>query len=103
MKMADGSFGAAYNVQFATATDTQLIVGVDVCNIGSDLGQLSPILDQVEQRSGQRPAQWLVDGGFARHDDIEDADGRGTPVYAPVPKPRDPTQSPTNDSAIGVF
>ena len=57
MKMADGGFRPAYNVQFATATDTQLIVGVDVSNTGSDLGQLPPMLDQVEQRYGQRPAE----------------------------------------------
>jgi transposase len=94
MKMADGGFRPAYNVQFVTATDTQLIVGVDVSNTGSDLGQLPPMLDQVEQRYGQRPTEWLVDGGYARHDDIEQADGRGTTVYAPVPKPKDPSRAP---------
>jgi transposase len=94
MKMADGGYRPAYNVQFTTATDSQIIVGVDVNNIGSDLGQLSPMLDQVEQRYGERPAQWLVDGGYARHDDIEDAEGRGTLVYAPVPKPKDPSRDP---------
>jgi IS5 family transposase len=50
------------------------------------------MLDQVEQRYGQRPAEWLVDGGYARHNDIEEADARGTTVYAPVPKPKDPTR-----------
>jgi predicted acylesterase/phospholipase RssA len=94
MKMADGGYRPAYNIQFTTATDSQIIVGVDVNNIGSDLGQLSPMLDQVEQRYGERPAQWLVDGGYARHDDIEDAEGRGTTVYAPVPKPKDPSRDP---------
>jgi len=104
MKMADGGFRPAYNVQFSIATDTQLIVGVDVCNIGSDLGQLSPMLAQVEQRYAQRPAQWLVDGGYARHDGIEDADTHGTTVYAPVPKAKGPSRNPyeplANDSTI---
>jgi transposase len=94
MKMADGGFRPAYNVQFATATDIQLIVGVDVSNTGSDLGQLPPMLDQVAKRYGQRPAEWLVDGGYARHDDIEQADGRGTTVYTPVPKPKDSRRDP---------
>jgi transposase len=53
MKMADGGYRPAYNVQFSTATDSQIIVGVDVINIGSDQGQLSPMLDQVEQRYGE--------------------------------------------------
>lgn len=94
MKMADGGYRPAYNVQFSTTTDSQIIVGVDVINIGSDQGQLSPMLEQVEQRYDERPAQCLVDGGFARHDEIEDADGRGTTVYAPVPKPKDPSRDP---------
>ena len=94
MKMADGGFRPAYNVQFTTATDSQIIVGVDVINIGSDQGQLSPMLDQIERRYGERPAQCLVDGGYARHDDIEDAQGRGTTVYAPVAKPKDSSRAP---------
>ena len=105
MKMADGGFRPAYNVQFVTATGSQLIVGVDVCNLGSDLGQLSPMLDQVEQRYGQRPAEWLADGGYARHNDIEDAEARGTTVYAPVPKPKDPTRdrhAPRGDDSTAI-
>ena len=105
MKMADGGFRPAYNVQFATATGSQLIVGVDVCNLGSDLGQLSPMLDQVEQRYGQRPAEWLVDGGYARHNDIEEAEARGTTVYVPVPKPKDPTRdrhAPRGDDSTAI-
>ncbi len=94
MKMADGGFRPAYNVQFSIATDTQLIVGVDVCNIGSDLGQLSPMLAQVEQHYARRPAQWLVDGGYARHDAIEDADTHGTTVYTPVPKAKEAGRNP---------
>ena len=94
MKMADGGYRPAYNVQFSTTTDSQIIVGVDVINIGSDQGQLSPMLIQVEQRYDERPAQCLVDGGYTRHDDIEDADGRGTTVYAPVAKPKDSSRDP---------
>lgn len=104
MKMADGGYRPAYNVQFSTATDSQIIVGVDVSNIGSDQGQLSPMLDQVERRYGERPAQCLVDGGYASHDDIEDAHRLGTWVYAPVPKPKDPSRDPhvalLNDSEV---
>ena len=50
MKMADGGFRPAYNVQFATDTDSQVIVGVEVDNVGSDMRQLPPLLDQLQQR-----------------------------------------------------
>ena len=94
MKMADGGFRPAYNVQLSTTTDSQIIVGVEVNNCGSDLGQLSPTLDQVEKRYEQCPAQWLADGGVARDADIEDAHRGGTTVYAPVRNPRDSSRDP---------
>ena len=65
MKMADGGFRPAYNIEYATACDGQVIVGVDVVTVGSDQGQMPPMLDQIEDRFGQRPKEVLVDGGFA--------------------------------------
>lgn len=89
MKMADGGFRPAYNVQFSTDTDTQVIVGVDTSNLGSDMGQLHPMLDQLQGRYDRLPEEVLVDGGYASKDSIEHADGRGVTVYAPPPTPRD--------------
>ena len=40
MKMADGGFRPAYNVQFATDTKSTAIAGVSVDNIGSDMGKM---------------------------------------------------------------
>ena len=37
MKMGDGGFRPAFNVQFATTCDEQVIVGMDVINIGSGM------------------------------------------------------------------
>ena len=92
MKMADGGFRPAYNFQFATATDSQIIVGVEVTTSGSDQGQLAPMVEQIHARFGQRPKEALVDGGFASHADIEavSAPDKGCVVYAPVPEPKDP-------------
>lgn len=92
MKMADGGFRPAYNFQFATDTATQLIVGVAVETTGSDAGQMVPMVAQVEERTGKVPPEWLVDGGFAQHDQIDavSAPAVGCTVYAPVPKPKDP-------------
>lgn len=94
MKMADGGFRPAYNVQLASTPQTQIIVGVEVNNCGSDGGQLSPMLEQVQQRYQQRPAEWLADGGFATDADIEDAYRGGTTVYAPVRHPRNSSRDP---------
>lgn len=87
MKMGDGGFRPAYNVQFATTCEEQVIVGMDVVNAGSDMAQLGPMVEQVERRLGRSPDAWLVDGGFPAHEQI-DAVADKTEVYAPVPEPR---------------
>jgi transposase len=89
MKMGDGGFHPAFNVQFATTTDqARVIVGVEVTNRGSDAGQSTPMLQQIEQRTGVRPDEMLVDGGYAQHEAIDHAAEQQVTVYAPVPKPR---------------
>jgi Transposase DDE domain len=94
MKMADGGFRPAYNVQYSAATQAQIIVGVDVTTSGSDLGQMAPMVEQIHERFGQYPEDVLTDGGFAKHADIDtvSAPEKGCTVYAPVPKPKDPTK-----------
>ena len=94
MKMGDGGFRPALNVQFATDTETQLIVGVDVVGTGSDQGQLAPMASQLEDRYGEKPAEMLVDGGYTKKEDIEALGQEGTTVYAPVPKPKDEARDP---------
>jgi transposase len=105
MKMGDGGFRPAYNVPFATECEGQVIVGMDVVTAGSDMAQLTPMVDQVEQRAGKVPAEWLVDGGFPAHEQIDAVAGKTT-LYAPVPKnkppksksqPKDPPEGPAGE------
>jgi hypothetical protein len=50
-----------------------------------------PMVEQVVERTGSTPGQWLVDGGFPAHEQIdavhEQTQGM-TEVLAPVPEPR---------------
>ena len=87
MKMGDGGFRPAFNVQFATTCADQVIVGMEVVNAGSDMAQLAPMVEQVQQRLGKSPEQWLVDGGYPAHEQI-DAVSDKTEVCAPVPEPK---------------
>jgi transposase len=84
MKMADGGFRPAYNVQFATTTAGGAVVGVEVSNEQTDGGQLEPMLGQIQGRFGERPSEVLVDGGFVTLEGIDAAERAGTKVYAPV-------------------
>ena len=88
MKMGDGGFRPAYNVQFATDAEHRLVVGVDVSNAGTDMDQMVGMFDQVVRRTGEKPAEWLVDGGYTKLKAIDEVASHGTLVYAPVPAPR---------------
>lgn len=84
MKMPDGGFRPAYNVQLTTAVGSGVIVGVDVVNQGTDAGLMDPMVAQIEERTGQTPQAHLTDGGFSTLEDIEKVSRRGTTVYTPV-------------------
>ena len=59
--------------------------------VGSDAGQMAPMVEQIESRYDQTPHEVLVDGGFAQHEQIDavSAPEVGCTVYAPVPAPKD--------------
>lgn len=84
MKMADGGFRPAYNVQFATDGDTRMIVEVEVTNLGSDRGQMPPVHQEVSRKYGKPPNSYLVDCGFATKDDITTIEQRGSQTFAPI-------------------
>jgi len=96
MKMADGGFRPAVNAQLATDTASQVIVGLDVGDVGSDHGQLGPMVRQLERRHGRAPGAMLVDGGFVNLSDIEALSTAhcGTIVYAPPTRPRGTGRDP---------
>ena len=88
MKMPDGGFRPAYNVQLAQDPKSRAIVGVDVTNAGVDVGQAEPMRKQVQERTGRQVGEHVMDGGFVKHDEIDRAAAEGVRVYAPPKPPR---------------
>jgi len=88
MRMGDGGYRPAYNVQLATEVASRVIVGVPVTNAGTDGGQAEPMLTEIEQRTGQRPAEYLVDGGYTTEASVEEVSRQGITLYAPAPHPK---------------
>ena len=87
MKMANGGYSPGVNVQLATDTQSRAILGVEVSNEGSDSAGVSePMRQQVEQRTGGKVEQHLVDGGYLRTEDIVQAHQQGVELFVP-PKP----------------
>ena len=90
MKMADGGFRPAYNVQLAVAGShmggPRTIVALNVTNIGSDMRSVEPMLDQSQRRLGAFPKQLLADANHADHDSIRAAHARGVEAIIAIPK-----------------
>jgi hypothetical protein len=107
MKMADGGYRPAYNVEFATDHESDVIVGVAVTQQSSEHHDLVPMLDQIEARIGAYPETMLIDGGFVAHETIDEATTRGVRVVAPVPRRRGSAEpvpvQPSDSLAVAVW
>lgn len=88
MKMGDGGFRPAFNVQLATETEHQVIVGVSVTNRGTEGDEAPPMLEQVTARVEQQPKEYLIDGGQATLGTVDKLSEAGVTVYAPTQAPR---------------
>ena len=85
MKMANGGFNPAFNVQLSADTDSQIIVGVSVSQAGADYALMVPAVQQIQAQSGCAPKEMLFDGGFAKPESVEalSQEPYGCVVYAP--------------------
>ena len=88
MKMANGGFNPAVNVQFAVDTESRAVVGVDVVSEGNDHHLSEPMRRQVEQRTGQKVEEQLIDGGYLVKEEIEAAAAEGVTLFVPPKPPR---------------
>jgi transposase len=103
MKMADGSFRPAYNVQFKTAAEGAHIVGVSVTDCGSDHGLLEPALDEIKQRYGVRPKRMLADGGYTSKDAIEKLHALDIELFSPLPRSKGDPAAPKRGDKAGAI
>ena len=103
MKMPDGGFRPAYNMQIVSEPKSQLIVAVDVDTSGSDRGLARPAIEALRD-NGQTPSDYLVDGGFTKNSDIEWAHASGTRLWCPPGQTKHGTDpyAPKPDDSAGV-
>ena len=78
MKSTEG-FVQAYNAQAAVEPDLQLIVGQTVTQAANDKEQLLPMVEVIEQQSGQRPDEILADSGYCSEKNLEGLESAGKP------------------------
>ena len=70
MKGADG-FVQGYNTQVAVEPLFQLIVGQTVTQAANDKQQVVPLVEAIEEQSGQKPEEVLVDSGYCSDGNLE--------------------------------
>jgi transposase len=70
MPGADGII-QGYNAQAVVEPSLQLIVGQTVTTASNDKQQLVPMLEVMEQQSGQRPTEVLADSGYCSEKNLE--------------------------------
>ena len=75
LKGADG-FVQGYNTQIAVEPAFQLIVGQRVTQAANDKQQLVPLLETIEQQSGQKPQGVVVDSGYCSEENLKYLDQR---------------------------
>ena len=78
MKGADG-FVQGYNAQAAVEPELQLIVGQSVTQAANDKQQLMPVIEAIEEQSGQRPTAVLADSGYCSEQNLEKLDSEENP------------------------
>lgn len=109
MKMGDGGYRLAYNVQFATGLDSRVIYGVDVVNT-LDPGTAPRLMAQVNYRlqslKMSEIKKWIADAAYsAKNDLITIANLFPNCLFFAPPKPHkqiDPKKHLKNDHAAVV-
>ena len=81
MMGADGIV-QGYNAQIAVESELGLIVGQRVTEAANDKEQLKPMVEAIEQQSGQRPAAILGDSGYCSDKNLEYLESAGDPARA---------------------
>ena len=86
MKMADGGFRPAYNIQFAVDTASQVVVGVSASNMGNDNNAMIPMFKYLTSTYNKVIERYLIDGGYKNKNSIITAYKENCKIYIPCKK-----------------
>ncbi len=70
LKGSDG-FVQGYNTQIAVEPVFQLIVGQRVTQAANDKQQMVPLIEAIEEQSGQKPEEVLADNGYCSDENLK--------------------------------
>lgn len=104
IKMADGGFRPAYNMQVASVAGEQIVVAIEISTSSSDRGLARPMVEKIDATYGMLPAHYLIDGGFTKNDDIEWAHHANVAMFCPPITNKHKTDpfEPRSDDGPGI-
>jgi transposase len=80
--MKDGAtkeFVQGYNAQIVVEPERQLIVGQGVTQAANDKEQVAPMMEAVEEQSGERPGAVIADSGYCSEKNLEQLESAERP------------------------
>jgi IS5 family transposase len=97
MKRGSSGFEQCYNTQIAVDEAEQIIVAAIVTQSASDVHQLTPLLEQIEETTGAHPDRLLADAGYRSEANLQQLEEKGIDGFVAMgreangePKPPDP-------------
>ena len=86
MKMANGGYNPAFNVQLTSDMDSRIIMGVTVTNEGTDGSELPPMVEQLETRYGHVPKKTVTDSAYSTKSSVTQTTQRGVIPVSSIPR-----------------
>lgn len=100
MKHGDGGYQPSYNLQVSTDAKQKVIVAVSLSQSASDSGLLEKAVETVEETTGKKPSQMVVDGGFVTRPNIQKMADQQIDLIAPLPNKEGQQRAALESSGI---
>jgi len=102
MKRGSSGFEQCYNAQIAVDETEQIIVAAAVTQSASDVHQLEPLMEQIQETAGQHPDKTLADAGYRSEANLQMLEEKGIEGFVAMgrkkngeSKPPDPQNAAT--------
>jgi transposase len=102
MKRGSSGFEQCYNAQIAVDEAEQIIVAAAVTQSASDVHQLEPLMEQIQETAGQHPDKTLADAGYRSETNLQMLEEKGIEGFVAMgrkkngePNPPDPENAST--------
>ncbi len=77
MKRGSSGYEQCYNPQIAVDEAEQIIVATAVTQSASDVHQLEPLMEQIQETTGQHPDKMLADAGYRSESNLQMLEEKG--------------------------